>query len=86
MAARLRQAKGRAIAVPGDITDPEVVEEIVESALDQFGRVDILVNNAAVIWPLEETVDADPDEWAYNITTNLTHLSLIHISEPTRPY
>ena len=71
VAARLRQAKGRAIAVPGDITDPEVVEEIVESALDQFGRVDILVNNAAVIWPLEETVDVDPDEWAYNITTNL---------------
>ena len=71
VAARLRQAKGRAIAVPGDITDPEAVEEIVESALDQFGRVDILVNNAGVIWPLEETVDADPDEWAYNITTNL---------------
>jgi NAD(P)-dependent dehydrogenase (short-subunit alcohol dehydrogenase family) len=63
VAARLRQAKGHAIAVPGDITDPEMVEEIVESALNQFGRVDILVNNA--------TVDADPDEWAYNIATNL---------------
>jgi NAD(P)-dependent dehydrogenase (short-subunit alcohol dehydrogenase family) len=24
-----------------------------------------------VIWPLEQTVDVDPDEWAYNITTNL---------------
>lgn len=71
VAARLRQAKGRAIAVPGDITDPAVVEEVVESALDQFGRVDILVNNAGVIWPLEEAADADPDEWAYNIATNL---------------
>jgi NAD(P)-dependent dehydrogenase (short-subunit alcohol dehydrogenase family) len=71
VAARLRQAKGRAIAVPGDLTDPEVVEEVVESALDQFGRVDILVNNAGVIWPLEEAADADPDEWAYNIATNL---------------
>jgi len=71
VAVRLRQAKGRAIAVPGDITDPAVVEEVVESALDQFGRVDILVNNAGVIWPLEEAADADPDEWAYNIATNL---------------
>lgn len=71
VAAQLRQVKGRAIAVPGDITDPEAVEEVVEAALDQFGRVDILVNNAAVIWPLEEVADVDPDEWAYNITTNL---------------
>ncbi len=71
VAARLRQAKGCAIAVPGDITNPEVVEEIVESALDQFGRVDIVVNNAGVIWPLEETADADPDEWTYNVATNL---------------
>lgn len=71
VAARLRAARARAIAVPGDITEPEIVEEIVESALDQFGRVDILVNNAAVIWPIDEIVDADPDEWAYNIATNL---------------
>jgi NAD(P)-dependent dehydrogenase (short-subunit alcohol dehydrogenase family) len=67
----LRRQGAQALAVPGDVSDPEVVEEIVETALEQFDRVDILVNNAAVIWPLEETVYADPDEWAYNINTNL---------------
>src|SRR5690606_25895718 len=66
VASHLRGQGGQAIAVPGDVTDPDIVEEIVEAALDQFGRVDILINNAAVIWPLEELVEADPDEWAYN--------------------
>lgn len=71
VAATLRRQGAQALAVPGDVSDPEAVEEIVESALEQFDRVDILVNNAAVIWPLEEVVYADPDEWTYNINTNL---------------
>ena len=71
VASRLRGQGRQAIAVPGDITDPEIVDEIVEAALDQFGRVDILINNAAVVWPLEEVAEADPDEWAYDIMTNL---------------
>jgi NAD(P)-dependent dehydrogenase (short-subunit alcohol dehydrogenase family) len=71
VAASLRQQGAQVLAVPGDITDPATVEEIVETALEQFDRLDILINNAGVIWPLEETVYADPDEWAYNITTNL---------------
>lgn len=70
-AAHLRAAGGRAIGVPADVSDPEQVEEVVESALDQFNRVDILVNNAGLIWPLEEVVDADAEEWAYNIHVNL---------------
>jgi NAD(P)-dependent dehydrogenase (short-subunit alcohol dehydrogenase family) len=70
-AAALRKAGGRAIGVPADVSDPEQVEEVVESALDQFNRVDILINNAALVWPLEEVVDADAEEWAYNIHVNL---------------
>ena len=71
VAAELRQAKRHAIAVAGDITDPDVVEEVVESALDQFNRIDILVNNAGVIWPLEEVAEVDAEEWTYNVFTNL---------------
>jgi len=62
---------GRAIAVAADVSDTMQVEEVVESALDQFGRVDMLLNNAAVVWPIEEVLEADPDEWAYNIHVNL---------------
>jgi len=37
----------RAIAVPGDITAPGVPKEIVRITLERFGRIDIVVNNAA---------------------------------------
>jgi NAD(P)-dependent dehydrogenase (short-subunit alcohol dehydrogenase family) len=71
VAVRLRKQGAQALAVPGDVSDPDMVEEIVETALEQFNRVDILINNAGMIWPLEELVEADPDEWAYNIGVNL---------------
>ncbi len=67
----IRSQGRRAIAVPADISDPAAAEEIVESALDQFDRVDILVNSAGVIWPLDEAMETDADEWAYNIHVNL---------------
>ncbi|MFI5841575.1 SDR family NAD(P)-dependent oxidoreductase [Catenuloplanes sp. NPDC051500] len=43
-------AKGlpRAVFVPGDLTDADVRRRIVDTTLDTFGRLDILVNNAAV--------------------------------------
>ena len=71
VAAQLRQKGARAIAVAADVSDLDGVEEIVESALEQFDRVDILINNAGVIWPLEEVAETDPEEWAYNIMINL---------------
>lgn len=71
VATAIRKNRNLAIAVPTDITDPEAVEELVESALDQFNRVDILVNNAGVVWPIEEIAEVDAEEWTYNIFTNL---------------
>ncbi len=48
VAASLRSAGGRAIALGGDLGQPLVPEALAAQALDAFGRVDILVNNAAV--------------------------------------
>ena len=71
VARHIRLSGARAIAVPCDVTNSEEIEEVVEAALTQFDRVDILVNNAAVIWPVEQVYEADPEEWAYNIHCNL---------------
>jgi NAD(P)-dependent dehydrogenase (short-subunit alcohol dehydrogenase family) len=38
----------RVIAVPGDIADPDVAQRVVASAVDRFGRVDTLINNAGI--------------------------------------
>jgi NAD(P)-dependent dehydrogenase (short-subunit alcohol dehydrogenase family) len=67
----IRKQGGQAIGVAADVSDPEQAEELVEAALTQYDRVDILVNNAAVIWPLEEAAETDPEEWAYAIHVNL---------------
>jgi NAD(P)-dependent dehydrogenase (short-subunit alcohol dehydrogenase family) len=37
----------RALLIPGDVTDPEFCREAVEQTVEEFGRLDILVNNAA---------------------------------------
>jgi NAD(P)-dependent dehydrogenase (short-subunit alcohol dehydrogenase family) len=45
---RIRADGGRAVAVPTDLSDPAQVEAMVAATVDTFGRLDILVNNAAI--------------------------------------
>ena len=51
-AAGLRDRGGQAVAVCGDVARPEDVSRCVETAIAEFGGVDLLVNNAG-IWPRE---------------------------------
>ena len=73
--AELIRATGRrGIAVQVDITDSASVQAMVEAALAEFGRIDVLVNNAGGVsrgWnkPLEDITD---EQWRKGIDTNLT--------------
>ncbi len=61
----------RALAVPGDINDPQVPTEIVRATVERFGRLDILVNNAALARSTRfEQLDAE--EWRLALETNMT--------------
>jgi NAD(P)-dependent dehydrogenase (short-subunit alcohol dehydrogenase family) len=70
-ASRIREAGGRAQAFPADVSDPEQVERMVSRVEQNLGRVDILVNNAAVL-EMERLVDQDLTVWARTIAVNLT--------------
>jgi NAD(P)-dependent dehydrogenase (short-subunit alcohol dehydrogenase family) len=48
VADEIRVAGGQALAAPGDVGRREVIEGIVKSAVESFGRIDVLHNNAAV--------------------------------------
>jgi NAD(P)-dependent dehydrogenase (short-subunit alcohol dehydrogenase family) len=61
----------RAIAVPGDIAADGTPETIVRSVLERFGRVDILVNNAALARSTRFP-DLSAREWREALEVNLT--------------
>jgi NAD(P)-dependent dehydrogenase (short-subunit alcohol dehydrogenase family) len=61
----------RALAIPGDITAAGAPADIVRRTLDRFGRVDILVNNAAMARSTR-FANLTADEWRATLETNLT--------------
>src|SRR6476661_5409260 len=48
VAREIEAAAGKAMVHVGDVADPRSVQAMVDAAVTQFGRVDILVNNAAL--------------------------------------
>lgn len=48
--AEITQAGGQAIAAPGDVTAPGFPEEILRAAVDTYGKINVLVNNAGYTW------------------------------------
>lgn len=63
-------AEGTVLNVPGDISEPEVAQRVVEDAVSAFGRVDTLVNNAGIFLakPFDEY---SADDYANALGVNL---------------
>jgi NAD(P)-dependent dehydrogenase (short-subunit alcohol dehydrogenase family) len=62
---------GTATAVATDVSDPAACRRLVDTALERYGRLDGLVNNAAVVTPLAPLASADPAEWLRSHQINL---------------
>lgn len=70
--ARLVREAGRAaVLMPGDIGDEAHCRAIVEKAVDEFGRLDILVNNAAHQASISAIEEISAEEWDRTMRTNL---------------
>lgn len=67
----IERAGRRAILVPGDIGDPAHCRAIIDKAVNAFGRVDILVNNAAYQMTFRELTDISDEEWEKTFATNI---------------
>src|SRR6476659_1296353 len=69
-AALVEAAGRRALAVPTDVADPESCQALVDAAMAEFGRVDVLVNNAGVGTAVPATHET-PEQFRSVIDVNL---------------
>jgi NAD(P)-dependent dehydrogenase (short-subunit alcohol dehydrogenase family) len=62
---------GCALEIRADVGAPGVAALVCRRVVSELGPVDILVNNAAVVWPLEPTWRLDPEDWIASLQINL---------------
>ncbi|MBI2865805.1 MAG: glucose 1-dehydrogenase [Chloroflexi bacterium] len=68
---------GKAIFVKGDVTKAADVSKIVNAALQEYGRIDILVNNVGGSRPGRTIVETAEDEWDSHLALNLKSTFLV---------
>ncbi len=68
----IRQQGGEAIGLTADVTEPGAVAELVAETIAAFGKVDVLVNNAAIFADLERShfMDISSADWDRVMTVN----------------
>ena len=70
MAEVVRSHGRRALVVPTDINDEEACENLVKATLEEYGRVDCLLNNAFAIPPMEPLTSIKHDALRSSLETN----------------
>ena len=71
--ARLVEEAGRrAVLMPGDLAEPAHCRAIVERAVQEFGKIDVLVNNAAFQMSHDSIEEIPDEEWDYTFQVNIT--------------
>ena len=70
LAAELKKAGGQALAVATDVVQRDQVKRLVDTAVESFGRIDVMLNNAGIM-PLAPLEQLKVDEWDQMIDVNL---------------
>ena len=74
VAAEIEAAGGEALSIQADVTDPAAVKAAAAATLDRFGRIDVLINNAAIFVTLGRRPfwEIDLEEWRAVMDVNIT--------------
>jgi NAD(P)-dependent dehydrogenase (short-subunit alcohol dehydrogenase family) len=70
-ARHVRGAGRKAVVMRGDVGDPEHCRAIIARAVEEFGKVDVLVNNAAYQMTHETLEEISDEEWDHTFRTNI---------------
>jgi NAD(P)-dependent dehydrogenase (short-subunit alcohol dehydrogenase family) len=68
----VEKAGRKAVLLAGDVSKRSHCRELVERAMKEFGRIDVLVNNAAFQMEHDSVEELSEDEWDYTFATNIT--------------
>ena len=80
----VEQAGRRAVLARGDLADPAHCRAVVDLAVRDFGRVDVLVSNAAFQMTHESLEEIPDDEWDRTLATNLS--AFFHLAKAAVPH
>jgi NAD(P)-dependent dehydrogenase (short-subunit alcohol dehydrogenase family) len=68
----VEDAGRKAVLVPGDLADPAHCRAVIDTAVAEFGRIDVLVNNAAYQMTHETVEEISDEEWQHTFDVNIT--------------
>ena len=80
IAQEVRDIGRKSLAIATDVTDAQQVEAMVNQTVAEFGRVDIMVNNAGGAMFIKPPEKLLPDEWSAAIALNLTSVFLCSVA------
>lgn len=83
-AKHVEQAGQKAVLVPGDVSEEAHCKKIVQRAVEEFGQIDILVNNAAFQMARQSLEDIPSEEWDYTFRTNI--YSMFYLCKAAKPH
>ena len=76
-ASAIKQAGGDAIAVTADVSREDEAKQLMQRAVDVYGRLDTLVNNAGDGGPTKPIQDYAVEDWFYTLNSCLTSSYLV---------
>ena len=79
----VEEAGRRCLTVPGDIGDRDHARSLVDEAVSELGRLDVLVNNAAYQMAYDSFLEIAPDELDFVFRTNI--LAMFHLCQAAVP-
>jgi NAD(P)-dependent dehydrogenase (short-subunit alcohol dehydrogenase family) len=80
----IRQSGGQAQFVHADVTSADDAERAVKITVEEFGRIDVLVNNAAHLGDWLDVQQATPEQWDYSYSVTLK--GAVHFSRAALPW
>ncbi|HEY6744827.1 MAG TPA: SDR family oxidoreductase [Mycobacteriales bacterium] len=80
----VEEAGRRAVLVPGDLSEAQHCRDVIARTVSEFGRVDVLVSNAAFQMNHDSIEDIPDDEWGFTFRTNVE--AMFHLVKAAVPH